>query len=182
MLWWLVDNVGIFQIILGICALGFAAAFYLNKRVKFLAIAGAFVAGIALFWLLSQLIVTDRKRLEINVREMADAVVTGKEDVLLGHWADDFQFQGINREPLAKAATRTAKHFKVDHIRIWGWQVDNVDRKAGTADVNFGATAEGKPYRFRGRFRLVGDQWKLQRIDAFNPLVDQDTPINIPIR
>src|SRR5438045_3974718 len=102
MLWWLIDNIGVFQTILGMIALGYGAAFYMTKRVKFLAVALAIVAVIVLLWLLPRFIITDRKRLELTVREMADAVVNGNFDTLRAHLADDFTYAGASREEVVQ--------------------------------------------------------------------------------
>ncbi|MBI3411332.1 MAG: hypothetical protein HY040_23605 [Planctomycetes bacterium] len=183
-MYWLIDNISIWQFLVGVIALAYGAAYYLTKRFKYLAIAGALVAGIVLLWFLPNWIVTDRKRMELNVREMADAVVNGKLETLRAHMADDFEYMGRNRDAAAQGAIHAAKEFKIGYIKIWGWEVETLDRAAGTARVSFGATGEDNSFmcRCRAEFVREGDHWKMRRIEVFNAVANQDVPIQIPLR
>lgn len=177
---WLVDNISTLQVLLGLVALGFGAAFYLTKRVKFLGFAALMVLVIVILGFLPRVYITDRKQLELNVREMADAVATGKADLLRSHLTEDFDFNGRKRAEAVKHAIDLAKANGVTDINIWGWEVEKIDRAEGTAQVWFGVSAEGKPYcRCRAYFRLIEDHWKMHKIEVFNLVAGQDVPMQL---
>src|ERR1700683_3671021 len=105
----LVDNATLWYVLFGMSGLAFGAAWWGHRRPKLLLGVAAAVALIALLWLLTRMIVTDRQQLHRNVLAMADAVVEGKSDVLLKYFANDFEFQGRKRKELADGVTRAAK-------------------------------------------------------------------------
>src|SRR5262245_45163145 len=183
-MYWLIDHVDIWQFLLGIVALGYGVAFYLTKRVRYLAIAGGLVAAIILLWFAPNWIVTDRKRIELNVREMADAVAAQKFEKLRAHLADDFEYGGAGADEVARLAVQAAKAHKVGTIEIRGCKIENFDSGAGTAEAYFIANVDANTYicNCRGYFRRVGDRWKMYKLEAFKPFVDQNAPIQIPIR
>src|SRR5438876_7975863 len=97
MLSWLVDNANVVYIILGLIVLCLGVSWWLNRRVRTLLIAAGFIALIALFWLLTLLVATDRKQIQADLWAMGRAVLDQKPDDLIKHWAKDFRLQGMNR-------------------------------------------------------------------------------------
>jgi hypothetical protein len=182
---WVVDNANTWYVLLGIVAIGFGAAFWLHRRPKYLLGVAAAVGLIALVWLLTRLVVTDRKQLELNVNAMADAVVEGKADVLLKHWAKDFEFQNQKGEKLAEAVVLGAKRYKVREIVISSFNVEELTDQ--TARVYFLVTVHHPgeetfyPLACRGSFIKENRQWKLRDVQFFNPVVNQKQPIPIPV-
>ncbi|MCI0639434.1 MAG: hypothetical protein L0Y72_01990 [Gemmataceae bacterium] len=169
MLWWLVDNANFLFLFLGIVALCFGVAFWLNKRVKYLGGVGAAVVAIALLWLLTRIVVTDRKQLELNLNAMAEAVVAGKRSELLEHFAKDFEFRGYDRASAARFAVDIAARHKVGQVRIWSLEVDEVSREQKFATVGFNMTVfdnQGAVLHVdqaQCRFVFENDKWKLQQ-------------------
>lgn len=183
---WFIDNAGSWYLLLGLVTVGFGAAFYVTRRVKWLGAAGAALAAMALVWLLTKLVITDRRQLELNVRAMADAVVEGKAEVLLKHFAKDFKFQGRSRENVAQGVTSAARQHGVNDIHLYQFQVEEISRSKGTATMFFRATAYGGQESLymaacRAYFVLEGDQWRLKEVRFYNPVVNQDQPLQLPI-
>src|SRR5438105_1997064 len=128
---WLVDNANTWFVLLGILGLGLGMAWWIQRQPRLLLGVAAAVALIALVWLLTRLVVTDRQQLQANIREMANAVVEGKADVLLKHLANDFQFQGRQRQDLVDGIARGAKLYRVSNVVISGFDVEEwQDRSA----------------------------------------------------
>jgi hypothetical protein len=181
---WLVDSASTLYILIGIVALGFGAAWWLHRRRPYAIGAAVAVAMLALLWLLTRLIVTDRQQLESNIHAMADAVVTGKTETLVKLLASDFEFQGHKAPELAAAVVKAAKQYQVNDIHISGIDVENIT--ATTAKVFFRATArargDDRPYMVacRAVFIKEGTAWKLKQAKFFNPVVNEE--INLPLR
>jgi hypothetical protein len=155
----------------------FGAVGWRERRTRYLAAAGIALGLILVIWGLSRLIVTDRQQLEINIRAMAAAVVDGNKDVFLKHLAKDFAFEGMDRQALAAYVASRAR--AIDHVRIWRFEVEKLDRHKGTAQALFGVTVNGDfMIRFRVQFVLEGEHWRLQKPASINPFADQ--PMKLP--
>ena len=77
MLWWLVDHATVCYLLLDLAALVLVAIFWSNRRVAYLLAAGGALGLIALVWLLTIIVITDRKQLYLNVQAMARGVEEG---------------------------------------------------------------------------------------------------------
>jgi hypothetical protein len=182
---WLIDSAEIWYALLGIVALGFGTAWWMNRRAKYLLGVVVAISLITLLWLLTRLVVTERKQLKLNVRAMADAVVEGKADVLLNHFAGDFEFQGRKRKELADGVVRRAKQYQVSEIVISAFDVEEL--KDLRATVFFRATVhsrgEDRPYLVacRASFVKENDRWRVREVRFYNPLVNQNQPITLPV-
>jgi hypothetical protein len=182
---WLIDSANTWYLLLGIVGLGFGTAWWMNRRAKYLLGVAAAAALIALLWLLTRLVVTERQQLELNVRAMAEAVVEGKADVLLNYFAGDFEFQGRKRKDLADGVVRGAKQFQVTEIVISAFDVEEL--KDLRATVFFRATVrhrgEDRPYLVacRASFVKENERWRVREVRFYNPLVNQNQPIALPI-
>jgi hypothetical protein len=182
---WVVDHATTWYVLLGLLASGFAAAWWVNRRPKLLLAIAAALILIGFVWLLTRLITTDRKQLELTIHAMADAVVAGKADELLKYLAKDFQFQGHNRDELVKRAARGAKEFRVSNIVISGYDVEKLEDNSATT---FFRTTLYSPnnelmgfWAIRAYFIKEGGQWRLREVRMFNPVVNQTQEIQIPI-
>src|SRR5689334_16404862 len=120
---WLIDNASIWYVLLGIIALGFGTAWWLRRTKQYLVGLGITVAVIGLLWLLTQLVLTDRKQIETSIHAMADAAVAGKADVLLNHFSSDFTLHGKKGRDLADAAILGARQHKLSDIVIRNFTV-----------------------------------------------------------
>jgi hypothetical protein len=181
---WIIDNAGFVYLLLGLVATGNLVAFWLTKRVKYLLIAGGVVALIALFWLLTRLVPTDRKLIESGIYDMADAFVAQRTDDLFKHVSKDFTFAGENRAQFEKKVRSTIQHYKVNDVRIS--QVDVKEVAKDSAKAEFRATAFSSlydgpfPMRCKADFVREGTQWKLRAIEFF--AFNSDQPLHIPWR
>lgn len=88
MLAWFVDNANVVYVILGLIVLGLAVSWWLNRRVRTLAVIAGVVGLGALFWLLTLWIPTDRKQIQANVWAMRQAVLDRKPDDLAAQVAE----------------------------------------------------------------------------------------------
>ena len=179
---WFIDHANILYLLFGIIALGFVTAWWLNKRVKFLAYAGVAVLLIAAVWLLTYLIPTDRKEIHDAVQTMAGAVVSGDDKELFKHVSREFRHNNLNREQLAAIVKGIAAQHKLGEVKIWQFECDEVSREKGLAKAHFNATVfdgEGNPMRIVlcvATFALEDGQWKLRAIDFREP-AHPDQPI-----
>ena len=181
---WLVDHAGTVYLLLGIVALSLLAAFWLNRRVKFLGLAAGVLLVMVLFWLLSRAVITDRKQIELNLRAMAAAAVEGKADKLLPYLASDFHYEGVvDRRTAEGWMRRGLERHKPSDIVIWNYEATEVSRERKKAKVGFNVRASGPfgeaMYYFRCDFVLENDVWKVQTFEVFNPINEQKTRLPI---
>jgi hypothetical protein len=172
---WILDNPNVVYIPLGMIALGFVTAFWLTKRVKFLALAGGVVLGIGLFWLLTWLIVTDSRQIQLNVQAMADAAVAKDTAGLEKHLARDFRYKQLDRDKVAERARQTIDQWKIHEIKVW--EYNTLEGPAnGRAKVRFKLTVFSsvldRPTVVLGIAEFVQEnqQWKMRTIDIRDPL------------
>jgi hypothetical protein len=186
-MYWLFDNANIIYILLGIIALGFITAWWLNKRVKYLAYAGGVVLLVGLFWFLTRLVVTDQQQIQHNVEAMAAAVVARDADALFKHIAADFTYRGNNRKQMYDAVGRAIKLHRVRDAYISDFTPTEVSRSAGKARASFRVRVDddGGNVVFFARceadFVLEAGQWMLRGVEFFNAVANQDQPIGIPL-
>ncbi len=186
MLGWFVDHATAWYLLLGIITLILVAAWYLHRRLVYLAGAAVAVGLILMVWLLTRLVITDRVQLLRNIQTMADAVRAGKPDEAFRHFSADFHFQHLKREEFCRRAAKVIRSQRVSDLHLWDFDIEELDRAKGTARVAFRAraTLEGDRPNLalcRLHFRLEGGQWRLLNLQLFNPVTDTDRPINLPL-
>ena len=183
-MYWLIDNPGVVYLVLGLVAVAFFVAFRLRGRALHLGLAGGCLALMGLFWLLSQWVVTDRKQIAGNVRVMADAVVHQDADRLFRYVAPDFRFQNMDRDALYQRVKHQIAAHQIKNIHVWDFEFEEVSRPQRRAKVNFKARVDApdSTYLFllKTDFTLDGDTWKIRGMKLYNPVVNQDQPIDIP--
>lgn len=185
MLAWLVDNAHLVYFVLGVVVLALLVSFWLKRRVRTLFFAFGVAALMALFWLLTLIVMTDRKQITANLWAMARGVIDKKPDDVLRHLARDFEFKGLKRDDLAEAAAATAGNFGVESVNLWEFDWKSVSDTR--AEVWFRCVAHGKegppfPAIARATFVKEGDAWKLQRIAFHQPVANTNEEITIPLR
>jgi hypothetical protein len=184
---WLVDNANIVYILLGLVALGFLVAGWLTRRVKFFALALIPLAVIGLFWLLTRTVVTDRQQIHNSIDAMAAAVVNQDGEALFKHVSKEFLHKGMSRKEMHDRVGRAIKLHKVKQAFISDFTATEVSRATGKAKASFRVRVDdqGGEIVFFARcetdFVLEADQWKLKSIDFFNPVANQDQPLDIPL-
>lgn len=186
MLWWLVDHATVWYLLLGIITLVLVAAWYLNRRLVFLSWAAGVVGLILLVWLLTRLVVTDRVQLVQNIQAMAAGVQEGKPEEVFRYFSADFRYEHLKKEEFRQRAAKVIRRQRVRDLHLWDYDVEELDRSAGTARVAFRVRAmlEGdRPHLAlcRLHFRREGGQWRLLGLQLFNPVTDTDRPIQLPL-
>ena len=180
----LIDNAQVVYFLLGFVLLGMGVSWWLNRRVRTLLYMAGMAALIALVYLLTVFVPTDRKQIEANLWAMARAILDDRPDDLVKHWSRDFEFQGLGRDMLAQAVSKTAGRNAVESINLWEFDFKRVE--GDKAEVWFRCVANG---RGGGSFLAIchadfvredGD-WKLQRAAFFQPIANTDQPITLPI-
>jgi uncharacterized membrane protein (Fun14 family) len=184
---WLIDHANLVYILLGIVALGFVTAWWLNKRVKFLAYALLPLALIGLFWLFTRMVVTDQQQIRQHVEAMAEDVVNQDADRLFRHVSARFKYHGMDRKQMNDAVARALKLHKVGGAFISNYAPIDIDRGAGKAKVAFLVKVDDLSgnmvffARCEAAFVLEDAEWKLSGVEFFNPVANQDQPMAIPL-
>jgi len=179
----LIDNANIWYVLFAMVGLGFGAAWWVNRRPKLLLGFGAAVGLIAGLWLLTSLVMTDRKQLELIIHELADAAVEGKADVFQKHLAKDFQLQGHDRQAIVDKLNKAAKGYQVYDIYISGFDVEEMT--ATTAKAYFliavRTRRDEQPFLIAGRGLFIKEEghWKLKEPSFYHRVGNQ--PIHLPI-
>lgn len=185
MLWWLVDHATLVYLLLGLTALVLAAIYWSNRRANFLVASGVALGLIALFFLLTRIIVTDRKQLLLNVFAMARGVEEGDPEKVFKHFSREFRHESLDGDASRDRVARAIRARRVSNIGIASFdteQLARADRKArATFLVSFDADGHRHLFRVRLDFVLEGDDWRLKGVQLFNPVVNSDTPIAIPM-
>jgi hypothetical protein len=183
---WLFDHAGAVYLILGLAAVGFLFAFRLNHRVVHLGGGAGCLVLIALFWLLSQSILTDRKQIELTVRRLADAVVSRDQSELFHCVSRDFNYQGMDRQTLYDKVAQAVKTHAVKYVHIWDFEVESLSRPERRAKVNFKTRVDSpdgeRLLLLRTDFVLEDDVWKMLALKLYNPIVNTDQPLDVPLR
>jgi hypothetical protein len=187
MLWWLVDNAGLFYFLLGLAALALAAAWWLNRQRKYLVGFAGVIGALVLIWLLGRLIVTDRQQLQRNVEEMAQAIGDNRPDNLVKHLARDFLYQNLTRETAESHIGDLIRRFALTSVRIASFEVNQLSRSEGKATVGFRAwvfsslAEAGQPFWCTADFVLEEGQWRMKAIRVYQGFVNTDQEIRVPV-
>jgi uncharacterized membrane protein (Fun14 family) len=183
---WLIDNANIVYILLGLVALGFAVAGWQTRRVKFFALALIPVALICLFWLLTRMVITDQQQIHNSIDAMTTAVVNQDADALFKHVSKDIQHRGMDRKEMHDRVARAIRLHKVKEAFISDFTAE-ASRATGKAKASFRVRVDDQDggtvffARCEADFVLEANEWKLNGVEFFNPVANQDQPMNIPL-
>jgi hypothetical protein len=186
MLWWVVDNAILFYLLLGLVGLALAAGWWMTRDRRYL-IGLAVVFGLALLvWLLTRLIITDRQQLRHIIEEMAEAVGDRKPEVIVKHLSRDFDYYGLTRATMAQHVANAIRDYDLRYVGVWEFDIEKLSRAEGKATVAFRAKVDLGENRSqwvcRGFFVLEDGQWRMKGFNIYNPVVNTDQPIQIPLR
>ncbi len=165
MLWWLVDNANLVFLLLGLIALVLGVRFWLTRRGAYLIGAGAVVALIGLVWVLSLLIVTDRRRLVLLVEEVTDKLNRKDFKGAFSHMADEVEFEmskrsaKVSRKLLQWVAESNFKRRDIQEIIVWNVDVEKVERPAAVVSFYVRPTTETGYAVCTAECVLVGEDW-----------------------
>lgn len=171
-------------IVLGLVALGCLVALWTTRKRKYAVGFAAALALLLLAWLIAYLVPTDQKRLERAVKEMAAGVEARDANRIFAHIAREFKHGPIDRTTFRHYVEMALKNGYVDRIAVWDFEGAVV--QGDKAMLEFQAKPLGGQfggdlfYRVKAEFVREEGQWRLKDFNLFNPLVDQDKPIDIP--
>ena len=160
MLWWIVDNLNVVLLALGIVALCFAAAWWTSRKNKLLLGVGIPIALMAVAWLLSLFIVTDQMQLVRNVETMRDLFNAGKLTEAIAYFEDEVKVdsaqgtQTVKKAMLLELAKANKQHFGLKKVVTNAIAVEEVARPQAVVTFYVGPEDSGE----RGRC-IVG--WTL---------------------
>jgi hypothetical protein len=180
---WLVDNANALYVLSAIMSASLIVAWRFNQRVKFLGLAVIPLLVIGLIFLLTLVVVSDSKQLEMNVNAMAEAVVAGKVDDVFKHVSKDFRWKGIDRELMYAGVKKSIEGHKINGVRISSFRIEEVSRATKLAKTSFLVTAKADSeimFRTEADFVLEGDEWKLKTMRFYRPVGGQDQEIDLP--
>jgi hypothetical protein len=184
---WLVDHAGLAYLLLGSAALMLGSAWWLNRRRPYL-IGLAVVAALLLFlFLLTRFLVTDRQQIERGLQEMAQGVLDEKPKQVFRHLSKQFSFSRVDRTTFEPRAEKTIRQRQIQDLYLWKFEFEELDRAARKARVAFNvrvtsAWTEGtQVFLVRADFVLEDGQWRMRTFQLYNPVVNTDQPLQIPL-
>lgn len=176
---WLVEAPTFLYLILGLAGIALGAILWVRQERKF-AVALVVVAGlIFLVWLLDFLIVTDRERLILHVKEMAGNVRQKDVDRIFSHISDSFH-AGISDKKSFRVWVEYTMHSRdVTELKVWDFEPGDVSRIQKIGKLQFLVKGKGDLVReelyFRCQATFVLDpdgQWRLQSFELSDPMKD----------
>jgi hypothetical protein len=165
--------------------------YWLYGMVAFLALAG-------LYFLLDRLVETDREQIVRKVNEMAAGVRERNVDRIFAHVSEQFRLSGSDRAAFRQLAERAIRNGQVTEVKAWDFlfpddfrgterrTVGGTQQEVQVVRVQFRVKPEGPALNTAGflcRATFIRDpdgQLRLLDFQLFNPLVDQNQPIQIP--
>lgn len=185
MLFWLLDRALLINVLLAMLACGLLLRWWATRRGSYLIAASAILGLAAFIFLLTQLIITDRQRLELNVREMANGVLEGNPEAVFKHLASDFTMGNWRRADFIRNAEATIRRRGISDLHLWDFDVEQLSRIDRKAVLAFRVRAEsrwGNVFALcRAHFIFDGAAWKMRELQAFNAVANTKQPLNIPL-
>jgi hypothetical protein len=183
MFWWLVDNVNLVYVLLGVVGLVCAVQWWQTRKRKYAIAFGVVAALMGLVFLLTRLIVTDRQQLVLNVRVMAQALRERKLDTFFEHVSPAFRHGTLDARTFRTFVEERLRQLDVKDFRVWGLATGEVSR-ADKGQVEFmfqveaGADRQVPPVRCEAEFAFEEGRWRLRGFQLF--LMNQKDPLVLP--
>src|SRR5262245_40326544 len=145
--------------------------------------------ALPLLFVIDRMYESDAEQIARKLNEMSAGVVRRDLDSVFRHISDSFKVNEFgSKQAMRDAAGRAQQRGYVDEVRIWDIHVENVASGANRAVAEFkfkviGSWGTGSEY-FSCRSEWVresGNEWRLQTFQVFNPFVDANTPMAIPV-
>jgi hypothetical protein len=186
MLSWLVDNATVVYLPLGLAGLALTIGWWMTRENKYLLGVGIILVLLFVVWLLARLVVTDRTRLRLIIEEMAQAIENNKPEVIVQHLSRDFNYNGINKAAIGGYISRAIRDYNLQYVGVWEFDFEQLSRPEGRATVAFRTKvdlgSDRSMWVCRGYFVLEDGQWRMKGFNIYNPVVNTDQPIQIPLR
>jgi hypothetical protein len=208
----LVDNPSPAYLILGVIAIVFALGWWMSMRApshygqdlgmvealkrgrlqrhQVYALGLAVVAALLLVvWLISATVVTDSKRIQRAVEEMAAGVHEKNFDKVFAHISDRFNVGHTTKRGLRTLVESYVRRGEISDVVVWGFEPASVSREKREATIEFMVKLKGGlladeniPGRVLATFVLDPDgEWRLQSFQVFQPQTDPRSHQSIPL-
>lgn len=157
-----------------------------KRQRTLLGASGFCILALVVLILLDRFFESDREQMIRKLNEMSAGVREGDMNRVFSHVSDSFRKGSHDKRSLRALAETSRRQGRVTEIKIWDEKMESFDPDSGKATFSFsfkveGSAANNAPWRCKTHFRKESDgQWRLQDFDVFNPLVDQNTAIQIP--
>ena len=182
---WLIEDLGLVAILLGVGALLLAGIWWRDRRTKFLTAAVVLATLGAVAGLLWLFVDTDQRKIKRKVEEMA-AGIPGDLDRVFRHISPTFRYGTRSKDDLRRAAADAIRQRNVTEVRVWDVAVEQADRATRTARVSFSFKIRGnwsagnEFFQCRATFYLDDDgEWRMREFQVFSPTNIND-PLTIP--
>jgi hypothetical protein len=169
----LVDHAGLWFLLLGIAGLVLASLWWMTRRREYVWAFAGVAALIALLWLLTRFVVTDRMQIVRTVQVMAQAVQQRNLDEFFKHVASSFRHETMNAPELRRYMESQLKRHQVRTFHVTGVRAEDVARTGKSGKAEFWIQVEGDweggvpPMRCESTFTLERDEWRLQGFKLF---------------
>jgi hypothetical protein len=184
---WLVDHAGLVYLSLASTALVLGSSWWMTRRKRYLIGLGVVAALCVLVFVVTRLVVTDRQQIERNLRAMALGVVDAAPGKFFPHLSKQFHLGTLDRAAFLPRAEKAIVQHQVKDVHLWKIDVEELDREAKKARVSFNArvtsdwTESTQFFLVRADFVLEDGQWRMTTFQLFNPVVNTNQPVPIPL-
>jgi hypothetical protein len=167
MLWWLSDNANLVLLALGLVAIVLGVCLWLTRRGAYLVGLGGVVALMVLVWVLSLLVVTDRKRLVHIVEEVVARINQKDLPGAFKYFADDalvkIDGQTLTGKQLLGLAQEALKQWRIEGIAVWDVEVEKLERPNAIVSFSVRPTDELVVARCEAQCVLHGEgDWRVK--------------------
>jgi hypothetical protein len=137
---------------------------------------------IGIYFLLDRLVETRSEQISRKLQEMAAGVKAGDTERIFLHVSDRFTFAGLNKAAFQAAVDRILQARRVTDLAIFDFQpLDERGRVFFRAKPIGDEQGLNIAYIVRAQFvRDPDGQWRLQSFEVFNPVVNTNTPMQVP--
>ena len=176
MLWWVADNANLVLLVLVLAAVALGVHFWLTRRgASLLGLAGV-VALMVLVWVLSLVVVTDRKQLVRTVEEVARRINQQDLTGAFGHFADKVRLEingrgrVLTRGEILGLAKMQFQQGRIEGLIVWDVEVEKVERPHATVSFYVRPTDQQGYARCEAQCVLQGEKdWRVQALKVDLP-------------
>src|SRR5262249_24656954 len=169
---WLADHANLICLVFGVAALALAVGWWMTRSRKLLLALIPVAVIIAGVFLLSLFVVTDKKRIDQIVQEMAQGVRERNIELIFQHVANAFDRANNTAMSKAQLQALARKHINsVENFSLSACKFGEVSREKGRAEVEFwahgGGAIDNAPIRVEAEFVLEEGQWRMKSFTLF---------------